>query len=282
MNRRLFPIEKLFWFWYLVGLVLLSTIGVPKPLQFSNGLFNIFYAAYVIKLERDQLPMTQIHWRGAVTLLLVGVWTWGIEVIGVATGWPFGEYSYTSVLGFAVLGVPISIVAAWIAIIGNAILIADRLLHVNGRKKERRLGWRSNPLFYLLYRSLVVALIAILFDLVLDPVAHARAFWVWGTAEQNHVGVLEVYGFMGIPWSNFMAWGGIAAILSWLYPVPAADAESLVARDKPFRLFQAVLLLFGVLGLIENLVVCFVIAMLAILAAEGGIRYARSQEERLV
>lgn len=282
MKRRLLTIEHLFWFWYVVGLFLLTTIGVPEPLQFANGLFNIFYAAYVIKLHRDCSSSYSLNERVIIAVVMVGLWTWAIEAWGVATGWPFGDYSYTAVLGISVLGVPVSIAAAWIAIIGNGILMADRLLYSSYKKRLQVYGQRSCAFFYLLYRSVIVAALAVTLDLVLDPVAHARRFWEWGPTDHNLSDLLATSGYMGIPWSNFIAWGCIAALLSWLYPIPAPAAERVAATDKSFRLFQAVLLLFGVLGYFENLVLCVLIAIIAILAAEGGIRYARSQEKRML
>lgn len=282
MKHRLLSIEKLFWFWYLTGLVLLTTIGVPKPLQFANGVFNILYAAYVMKLEWNHSSSYHMHRRVVTAIIFAGLFTWGIEAWGIATGWPFGEYTYTSVLGFSVLGVPVSIVAAWIAVIGNGILIADRLLLAGFKRSRWAYGKRSYHALYLLYRAIALAILAVTLDLVLDPVAHAIPLWEWKTTDHDLVGIVAPAGFMGIPWSNFIAWGCIAAFLSLLYPVPPASSESVRITDHPFRLFQAVLLMFGIIGLSEQLVPCFVIAVIAGLAVEGGIRFARSQEKRLV
>lgn len=40
----------LFWIWYSIGAVLLSTVELPKVLDFSNGLFLVFYALYALYL----------------------------------------------------------------------------------------------------------------------------------------------------------------------------------------------------------------------------------------
>jgi putative membrane protein len=236
-------IRPLFLFWFAVGLLLMMTVGVPDWLAFSNGLFLVFFAAYALEVERGLGESNKTRWGRAAGL---GAATFGIEVVGVATGWPFGEYEYTSVLGAAPLGVPLAIACAWVGVIANIVIVA-----------EHRSRW---------LRALFTGLWVLVFDLVLDPVAYARDFWRW-----QHEG-----GFFGVPATNFAAWFAIAFILSLCYPRRETPYP---VRREAVRLLQAMLLMFGLLGLKEGLTVPFYIAAVSVAVAEGVLRldYVRSK-----
>ncbi|MFD0958425.1 carotenoid biosynthesis protein [Paenibacillus chungangensis] len=239
-------IRGLFWFWYATGLVLMLTVGVPGWLSFSNGLFLLFYAVYALDIERG------IGERRAVRLgraAIIGLVTFLIEYIGVTTGWPFGEYAYTSVLGFGIGGVPLAIACAWVGVMLNIILL---FRHVS--------RWR---------RALLVGCWTIVFDLVLDPVAYARGFWLW-----DHDG-----GFYGVPLANFISWVIIAGMCSLAFPV---GTSSLLVRRRAARLLQAMLMMFGLLGMKEGLVIPLVIAIIGAIVAEGMLRYDDSESKRTV
>jgi putative membrane protein len=49
------------------------------------------------------------------------------EVIGTATGWPFGSYAYTSTLGPRFAGVPLIIPLAWTMMAYPALLVGRRI-----------------------------------------------------------------------------------------------------------------------------------------------------------
>ncbi|EBD8094888.1 carotenoid biosynthesis protein, partial [Salmonella enterica] len=60
-------IQGLYWAWYIIGATLMLTIGVPDVLSFSNGLFLIFYALYVLDLiyqgrKRTRLSDQSVIW----------------------------------------------------------------------------------------------------------------------------------------------------------------------------------------------------------------------------
>ncbi|WJH34807.1 carotenoid biosynthesis protein [Paenibacillus sp. CC-CFT747] len=91
-------IRPVFWFWYAAGLLLMLFYKVPEMLGFSNGLFLLFFASYAVFLEtRTGRGIPGIVFR---TTLVAAV-TFGVEAMGVATGFPFGSYAYTHVLGIA-------------------------------------------------------------------------------------------------------------------------------------------------------------------------------------
>ncbi|MEI7024183.1 carotenoid biosynthesis protein [Paenibacillus sp. y28] len=222
------------------------TSGVPEWLSFSNGLFLVFFVLYALSL---QFNPGEARWSTMLPILLVGVFTYGIEWIGVKYGWPFGSYVYTDVLGFAAGGVPFGIPCAWIGILITVV----RMLSTTNR-------W---------LRALYTGGCTVVFDLVLDPVAFAREFWLWQ----------EPGFFYGVPASNFISWFFIAALLSLLFPVEAVTRKTQLAC---VRLLQAMLLMFGLLAVKEGLVIPGLIALAGIAMAEGGLRFDRSGYKPMV
>jgi putative membrane protein len=143
---------------------------------------------------------------GAATMLAVGVVALGwrktaiflavatglslsSELIGTGTGWPFGNYAYTSFLGHKVLGrVPFTIPLSWFYM-GLASYLLGSLL-------AARLGVRRRTAWSL---GLGVWFLTV-WDLVLDPAMAHHAlrvqFWVWD----------ESGPYFGMPIRNFVGW----------------------------------------------------------------------------
>lgn len=241
-------LRAIFLFWYAAGLALMLTIGVPSALSFSNGWFLVLFTAYALSIE-DKLENSPRAMYGRA--LAVGVVTFAIERIGVATGFPFGSYAYTSVLGIRLVGVPLTIALAWVGILTIAVLLAS---------SSSRLG-----------RAIETGCWTVLLDLVLDPVAYARQFWLW----REGAGVT----FHDVPLQNFAAWFLIAAVASLLYPQRSVPTE---LRREAARLMQLMLLMFGLLALREGLLAAFAIALAGISGLEGAFRHAARSEQRLV
>ena len=142
---------------------------------------------------------------------------YGIELIGIQTGYPFGPYAYTDILRPRLLGVPLAIAMAWGSLVG-----LWAFLGAGGRLK----------------RALWVAAGAIAVDLLLEPYATTiRHYWHWDTSE--------------IPLANYLSWGVFAALLSLLYPPRSLRGNPYpeVARN----LGRALLLLLSILLLVTNL-----------------------------
>lgn len=119
---------------------------------------------------------------GAIALVfLLGML---VEIIGVQTGYPFGNYYYTDALSIKVLGVPLIIGLNWVLVSQLA------LSFIPGHNKV--------VIFVL------GGLITTLFDFLIEPLAIAYKWWVW----------TDVVG--SVPVQNYIAWfliGGVASLL---------------------------------------------------------------------
>ncbi|MBW4655172.1 MAG: carotenoid biosynthesis protein [Kaiparowitsia implicata GSE-PSE-MK54-09C] len=121
----------------------------------------------------------------------------GSELLGTSTGFPFGNYTYLSGLGYKISGlVPFTIPLSWFYLGLCSLLLARaglRALHTANLSV-----WRSLA---------AIALGAILltsWDFVLDPAMSQTAvpFWYWH----------QPGAFFGMPYQNFVGWFGTGAV----------------------------------------------------------------------
>jgi putative membrane protein len=177
-----------------------------------------------------------VHWQPAYRSLLLGaVVGFMSEIVGVATGIPFGRYHYTATLGVAVADVPLVMVAAWFVLLSYAWSIASALVQ---------------------HRWLVRLLVAVLmtsFDLLIDPVAIGpMRLWEW---EQSGP-------YYGIPLQNFLGW----FIVSLLASLPIRAERTLSAA--PHVVGVAVIAFFTAIAVREGLSLAAAVGVV-LLALDG-------------
>ncbi|HVU66564.1 MAG TPA: carotenoid biosynthesis protein, partial [Ktedonobacteraceae bacterium] len=121
---------------------------------------------------------------GASTLISLS-----LELLGTSTGFPFGPYAYTNLLGFKILGhVPYAIPLSWFYMGFTSYLLAS-LLVVRG-------DWRRQTLWSLLLGAAFLTV----WDLSLDPSMASPhlsvQFWTWYTGGL----------YFGMPIRNLVGW----------------------------------------------------------------------------
>lgn len=117
----------------------------------------------------------------------------GSELLGTSTGFPFGDYTYLSGLGYKIAGlVPFTIPLSWFYLgLSTYLLACAGLL---GRGGLPQLG----PWGYKLGTISLGALLLTSWDFVLDPAMSQTAvpFWEWQ----------QPGPFFGMPYQNFIGW----------------------------------------------------------------------------
>ncbi|SEM63700.1 putative membrane protein [Terribacillus saccharophilus] len=239
---------RIFAVWLLIGLLLLLFWELPEWLYFANSIFMILYtAAVLVESKTYFFSNIKINKIFAV-LFIIGATTLLIEALSVYTGFPFGEYEYTTMLGYHVLGVPFTIAIAWVGFIINSTMISTQ-----------QNKW---------VRALETGVWVVFIDLILDPVALAWDFWQWDNG-----------GFYyGIPATNFITWFFLAAILSLLLPLQKGTKPSV----QSYRLLELMFLFFGLLALKKGFVLVACLAVLFILLTEGRRVLDSSRKKALV
>jgi len=116
--------------------------------------------------------------RGALPVAAAGAVGFGAELVGVATGRPFGHYAYSEQLGTRVRGVPVLAAAAWAMMARPAWAVAGRI----SRRAALRVPLAAGALTA--------------WDLYLDPRMVAEGYWSWPGGGR----------YAGVPASNFAGW----------------------------------------------------------------------------
>ncbi len=174
-----------------VGSVLFSLMGTATLSAAPNAAPDWDYEALTTHMAR----LSILTGGGCALSLVAGLWGWvragalllgcavlagGAEYLSTVTGFPFGEYAYTSRLGPMFLGrVPYLIPVAWLMVLGPGLVMAR---HVALGRMES---------------CVLAGLMLTLWDIVLDPImANELAAWQWSGGG----------GFYGVPLSNYAAW----------------------------------------------------------------------------
>ncbi len=256
------------------------------------GLFCFAYPFAVIGVAFDVKPPFSLDWAGSALLFLEGTllivdamllynrWrallaglcvillSYGVETLGVTTGFPFGRYHYTGIL-FPALpgGVPLAVMFAWILVVFGSYGVVMK------RRTVFRLG-----------DALIAAALAALLDLAIEPVAaYIEHYWLWSRPASLN--------YYGVPLANFVSWFVVAFVflllVGWLL-TQGRTSEALQREEverkyiqkrrsvwllvllTPRILFSCSLFMFGLVDLTHGYYWATLLALLA-----GAIIYLR-------
>jgi uncharacterized membrane protein len=173
------------WLWVALGALVLAEIGYPLVGGAVRARLVVVTVLIGYKISVAHAALS----RAAVPLILVTTGGgFAVEAVGVATGYPFGGYSYSDALGPKLLGVPLVIPLAWTWMAWPSWLVAGRL--VDGA-----------------LRVPVAGLALASWDLFLDPQMVAAGYWTW------HDPRPALPGVPGVPISNYLGWFVVAVVL---------------------------------------------------------------------
>ena len=175
--------------------------------------------------------------RAVVAAGSVMVFTFGVELLGSRTGFPFGEYDYTTALSPRLGGVPLLVSCAWAAI--------TLIVH----------GMFDFALRSALPRVLLMAGSITAWDVFLDPQMVGEGYWQWEASS---------LAFRGIPLVNYAGWI-VTALVTSAMVVALCNRASLVPRtyeavNIPIVAYAvlAVLSSIGFVLFFDDVVVAFV------------------------
>lgn len=193
----------------LLGLLVAAVVGLQIAYPLVHGDARDRMTVSIVALFATTCVAHVAATRGLVAAARVLVVTAGlgylVEVVGVNTGFPFGSYAYSDVLGRRVLGVPPVIGLAWTMLAWPAAAAARAL--VRGR----------------VARVLVGAWALASADLFLDPQLVSTGAWHW-----SHP-VPHLPGMPQIPLTNYAGWLLVALVVSAATQAVAGDGPDGVA-----------------------------------------------------
>ena len=161
------------------GVIGLSIDSSRALFQLLTPLNLLATAAIVLHFEKHK---SSGYFLFIALCFIIG---YSIEVLGVSTGWPFGEYRYGKTLGFKMFNVPLAIGLNWVVLVYCSAHVAKKIF--------------DNPWVKIAFGALIMTLI----DLLIEPVAIAYDFWNWEK--------------INVPTANYVGWFAVSALLHFIF-----------------------------------------------------------------
>ncbi|MFB6172996.1 MAG: bisanhydrobacterioruberin hydratase [Haloarculaceae archaeon] len=185
-----------------VGLLASAEGLLPPPLAF-NPLF-VLAGTLVMRLPLIAGLAPLVDRRAVAGLGALTAYAYAVELVGVRTGFPYGEFRYLVDLGPMLFGqVPLGLPVFFFPLVVNSYLLVLLLLGDGADRASRRLP------------AVVLSVLAM--DLVLDPGAVSLGFWAYADG-----------GVYGVPLSNYLGW-----------TLSAIVAVAVLDRAFPYRALRA-------------------------------------------
>ena len=166
------------WLFHICGMIGISYGNKEFFLAFTP--INLFISFVLLFINQLQLEKSELN--AALIIFFIGMIS---EILGVNYGLIFGDYVYLDNLGFKVLGVPVLIGINWII-----------LTFITGSMSS-----------YIIKNKYIAALtgaiLMILLDLIIEPVAPLLGFWI--------------FDLPTVPLQNYIGWFVIGLTTQYIY-----------------------------------------------------------------
>lgn len=216
---------RLVWAIMIAALVLIAVLDFGSALGVPNAVDAILtvLAGFAFMCIHAWIAW---GWKNALAFIVItAVISFASEALGVATGFVFGAYHYTNLLGPKLLGVPLLIQMAYIAVGYASIVVARTILS----KLRPVAGWS------ILAVAIAGAMVMVSWDVSMDPLqSTASGDWIWanggpyfGVGMHNYVGwfcTVFVFMFAYYLFARHTSETERAALIgnrSWFWALPA-------------------------------------------------------------
>ena len=152
--------------------------------------------------------------KSALVFGTIFVFGYLIELIGVQTGYLFGQYIYQEAMGPLIFRTPLIIGATWYATVAGAANVSSYV---------------KAPV---LAQSILAGFLAVLMDMLIEQVAVSYGLWQWVGGE--------------IPLYNYLCWFVFGSIFAFIY-LKLTESKNKVA----FHLFWIWIAFFSILTLFK-------------------------------
>ena len=166
------------WLFHICGMIGISYGNKEFFLAFTP--INLFISFVLLFINQVQLEKSELN--AALIIFFIGMIS---EILGVNYGLIFGDYVYLDNLGFKVLGVPVLIGVNWIILTFITGSMSSYII------KNRYIA------------ALTGAILMILLDLIIEPVAPLLGFWI--------------FDLPTVPLQNYIGWFVIGLTTQYIY-----------------------------------------------------------------
>lgn len=166
------------WLFHICGMIGITYGNKEFFLAFTP--INLFISFVLLFINQIQLEKKELN--AALIIFFVGMIS---EILGVNYGLIFGDYVYLDNLGFKILGVPVLIGANWII-----------LTFITGSLSSYLVENKYLAMFF-------GAILMILLDLIIEPVAPLLGFWI--------------FDLLTVPLQNYIGWFVIGLITQYVF-----------------------------------------------------------------
>ena len=166
------------WFFlifHIIGAGIFLYLDAAPQLSF----LNIFISSVLVFLAEKNLR------RALPIFFFIFCAGYIIELVGIQTGYLFGDYYYIPAMGPRIYGTPIIIGATWYAVVVGASNIA---WYVKGSVEGR---------------ALLAGLLTVLMDILIEKVAMHYGMWQWSSGT--------------VPLFNYLCWFAFGSIFAYAY-----------------------------------------------------------------
>lgn len=192
-EKRASLFKFIVFIFHLVGIIGMSVPALRPYFQILTPFHLLLSLGILLLFHSDWNKAFGLF---AFSAFLIG---YGSEVLGVHTGFPFGNYKYGAVLGIQLFEVPLMIGINWLL-----------LVYLSGNLFFNKI--KRNWLAAALGAGLMVGI-----DFLIEPVAIRLDFWSW---ERNE-----------IPLSNYIGWFVVAYLIHLIY------RKASFKKDNPISSF---------------------------------------------
>lgn len=225
VSENRFTIAALFPLFGCLMMILSSDwSGMPRILSFNPIL--ILFGVFIMRLPLVSGLLPLINKKSALLIATLTAYTYIIEIIGVSTGLPYGEFEYGVSLGPMLFDVPLALPLFFIPLVFNSYLLSTLLFDFTDRR---------------ILRVPTVVLIVILIDMILDPAAVSLGLWSYSQ------GI-----YYGVPIQNYIGWILSATIATVLIDV-SFEFSKLKSRVQDCEYFLDDMVSFSLMWGLINL-----------------------------
>ena len=206
-DKKLFISTIILIVFHVVGIIGLKSSYYSSFIQISS--FTLLVSFILLLINHKQYNNSFY-----LFLIVSYIINYSVELFGVKTGILFGNYSYGNSLGIKLFDVPLIIGINWFILVYSVGCICHTIN------------------VHFIFKSIIGALMLVLLDILIEPVAIQLDFWTW---EQNV-----------IPIRNYVGWFITAFVLLILFNKFEFNKNNPLAK----ALYIIQLVFFALLGIL--------------------------------